>query len=82
MTVKTWFDKRLNTCVEVASLKWPAASLRWRNGKLFATAQARGWRAILVGSLSMLLFGMAWQLLSGAGWIDSHRVAMKQWQGE
>ena len=82
MTVKTWFDKRLNTCVEVASRKWPAASLRWRNGQLFATAQARGWRATLVGSLSMLLFGMAWQLLSGAGWIHSHRVAMKQWQGE
>ena len=82
MTFTTWFDKYLNTGVEVASRRWPAASLRWRNRQLFATAEARGWRALWVGSLSMFLVGVGWQMLSGAGLIHSHLDEMKQLQSE
>jgi len=82
MIFKTWFDNRLNTCVGVASRRWPAASLRWRNRKFFAKAEARAWRAMVFGSLSMVLVGMGWQMLSGAGWIHSHRVEMEQLQLE
>ena len=82
MISKTWFDNRLNTCVGVASRRWPAASLRWRNRKFFAKAEARAWRAMVFGSLSMVLVGMGWQMLSGAGWIHSHRVEMEQLQLE
>ncbi|MEY3135607.1 MAG: hypothetical protein RJA39_1489, partial [Pseudomonadota bacterium] len=82
MTLTTWLQSCFNTCVDVASRRWPAASLRWRNRQLFATAEARVWRAMVVGSLSMVLVGMGWQMLSGAGWIHSHRVAIKQLQGE
>ena len=35
-----------------------------------------------VGSLSMVLVGMGWQELSGAGWIHSHLVELKQLQLE
>jgi Tfp pilus assembly protein PilO len=82
MTLQTYLDKRFNTCVEAASRRWPAASLRWRNRQFFATAEARGWRAMVVGSLSMVLVGTGWQMLSGAGWIHSHHVELKQLQLE
>ena len=37
---------------------------------------------MVFGSLSMVLVGMGWQMLSGAGWIHSHRVEMEQLQLE
>jgi hypothetical protein len=82
MTLTTWLQSCFNTCVDVASRRWPAASLRWRNRQLFATAEARVWRVMVIGSLSMVLVGMGWQMLSGAGWIHSHLVEIKQLQGE
>jgi Tfp pilus assembly protein PilO len=82
MTLATWLNKSSNAWVEVASRRWPAASLRWRNRNLFAAVEARWWRAILVCSLSMIFVGMGWQMLSTAGWMHSHQLELEALERE
>lgn len=82
MTLATWLDKSLSAWVEVASRRWPAASLRWRNRSLFAAAKARWWRAIWVCALSMVFVGLGWQMFIAAGWLHSHQLELEALERE
>ena len=48
MKIEELLTHVLKSGVEGASQKWPVASLRWRNRKLFASVNARALRGMLV----------------------------------
>ena len=67
----------LHMCVSMVSSAWPSAALHWRNRSLFRSIGARVGRAILWCGLSMVCLLGAWQVLTTAGLIQSHRL---RWQ--
>ncbi len=82
MKIEELLTHVLKSGVEGASQKWPVASLRWRNRKLFASVNARALRGMLVCCFCMMGVGLAWQVFSAMGWLSSQRVALKQLQFE
>jgi hypothetical protein len=67
----------LHACVSMVSRAWPSAAFHWRNRSLFRSMGARVGRAILLCGVSMVCLLGLWQVLTNAGFIQSHRL---QWQ--
>ena len=67
----------LHKCVAMVSRAWPSAAFHWRNGSLFRSVWARVGRAIFLSGATMTCLFGAWQGLTNAGFIQSHRL---QWQ--